>query len=98
MACAFAYGDARLEWMEKAYGDGKHNAFTDLTRWRGTYYLCFRHGTLTRFHGWRNPDNAERRHAVVGAVHDVGHVRGTIAIRTSSRMMPRCIAILARGT
>jgi len=35
---------ATLDWMQKAYGDGKHNAFTDLIRWRDQYYLCFRHG------------------------------------------------------
>lgn len=35
---------ARLDWMVKAYGDGRHNAFTDLIRWKDAYYLCFRHG------------------------------------------------------
>ncbi|MFO7975235.1 MAG: hypothetical protein R6V12_11435 [Candidatus Hydrogenedentota bacterium] len=35
---------ARLDWMVKAYGDGRHNAFTDLIRWKDMYYLCFRHG------------------------------------------------------
>ncbi|MCM8768641.1 MAG: glycoside hydrolase [Candidatus Omnitrophica bacterium] len=29
----------------KIYGDGKHNAFTDITRWKDCYYLCFRHGS-----------------------------------------------------
>ena len=24
---------AKLEWSAKAYGDGEHNAFTDITRW-----------------------------------------------------------------
>ncbi len=40
-------GDARaatLDWHQKAYGDGRHNAFTDLALYRGHYYLCFRHG------------------------------------------------------
>ncbi len=37
-------GSARIDWMEKAYGDGRHNAFTDLIHWNGMYYLCFRHG------------------------------------------------------
>jgi hypothetical protein len=31
-------------WSEKAYGDGAHNAFTDLVWWHDAYYLCFRHG------------------------------------------------------
>ena len=52
MGCAFAMqasaGEdeplARIDWMQKAYGDGRHNAFTDLTRWKDMYYLCFRHG------------------------------------------------------
>ncbi|MCP4643290.1 MAG: hypothetical protein GY851_22775 [bacterium] len=35
---------AKLDWMIKAYGDGRHNAFTDLARWKDHYYLCFRHG------------------------------------------------------
>jgi hypothetical protein len=35
---------AKLDWMQKAYGDGSHNAFTDLIQWKGLYYLCFRHG------------------------------------------------------
>jgi hypothetical protein len=39
-----ARAEARLDWVFKAYGDGKHNAFTDLIRWNGQYYLCFRHG------------------------------------------------------
>jgi hypothetical protein len=30
--------------MVKAYGDGRHNAFTDLIRWKDMHYLCFRHG------------------------------------------------------
>ena len=47
MMCAVsnAGAEAALDWMTKAYGDGAHNAFTDLVRWRGEYYLCFRHGT-----------------------------------------------------
>ncbi len=42
---ASACAETTLEWQAKAYGDGKHNAFTDLTWWHGAYYLCFRHGT-----------------------------------------------------
>ena len=41
-------GDARaatLDWHQKVYGDGRHNAFTDLALYKGHYYLCFRHGT-----------------------------------------------------
>lgn len=52
LGCAFAMQAvaaeevvaARIDWMQKAYGDGRHNAFTDLIRWKGMYYLCFRHG------------------------------------------------------
>jgi len=40
-----ARAEATLDWMVKAHGDGEHNAFTDLVRWRDHYYLCFRHGT-----------------------------------------------------
>ncbi len=36
---------ARLDWMHKVHGDGRHNAFTDLAHWKGHYYVCFRHGT-----------------------------------------------------
>jgi len=36
---------AKLEWAEKAFGDGRHNAFTDITFWHGVFYLCFRNGT-----------------------------------------------------
>jgi len=44
LVCSGASGEASLDWMVKAYGDGEHNAFTDLVAWRGQYYLCFRHG------------------------------------------------------
>ncbi|MBN2310882.1 MAG: exo-alpha-sialidase [Candidatus Hydrogenedentes bacterium] len=37
-------GGATLDWMVKAFGDGRHNAFTDLVQWRGAYYVCFRNG------------------------------------------------------
>ena len=36
--------EASLEWSAKLYGDGQHNAFTDLIRWHEAYYVCFRHG------------------------------------------------------
>lgn len=39
-----AYGAATLDWSMKVFGDGQHNAFTDLAYWKGMYYLCFRHG------------------------------------------------------
>ncbi len=46
LASAGASGDAAsLDWMEKVYGDGMHNAFTDLIAWHGHYYVCFRHAT-----------------------------------------------------
>lgn len=35
----------RLEYVKKVYGDGKHNAFTDMVSWRGAYYLTFRHAS-----------------------------------------------------
>ena len=41
---ASACAETTLEGPIKAYGDGKHNAFTDLVRWHDAYYLCFRHG------------------------------------------------------
>ncbi len=34
---------AEIDWLDKAYSDGAHNAFTDLIRWKDHYYLCFRH-------------------------------------------------------
>lgn len=40
-----AYGEVRIEAMTKVYGDGQHNAFTDLIRWHDAYYICFRHAT-----------------------------------------------------
>lgn len=33
---------ARLIGVERVYGDGYHNAFTDLLKWREHYYLAFR--------------------------------------------------------
>jgi hypothetical protein len=39
-----AHAEAPLDWSAKVYGDGQHNAFTDLAYWGGQYYLCFRHG------------------------------------------------------
>jgi hypothetical protein len=33
---------AQLLSLERVYGDGRHNAFTDLLQWRGYTYLCFR--------------------------------------------------------
>ncbi len=44
MLAAAAAAETTLEGPLKVYGDGKHNAFTDLVRWRNAYYLCFRHG------------------------------------------------------
>ena len=38
-----ARADAALDWMQTAFSDGKHNAFTDLILWHGKYFLCFRH-------------------------------------------------------
>ena len=34
-----AQAETTLEWHAKAYGDGKHNAFTDLVRWHDSYYI-----------------------------------------------------------
>jgi len=44
LVCSGVSGETTLDWMVKAYGDGRHNAFTDLVQWREHYYLCFRHG------------------------------------------------------
>jgi hypothetical protein len=33
---------AKLLSVERVYGDGYHNAFTDLVKWKGSYYLAFR--------------------------------------------------------
>lgn len=38
------HAETTLDWSYKVYGDGQHNAFTDLAYWKGQYYLCFRHG------------------------------------------------------
>lgn len=43
-ACLVAHGEARIDWMQTVYSDGRHNAFTDLILWKGLYYVCFRHG------------------------------------------------------
>jgi hypothetical protein len=39
--------------VRKAYGDGKHNAFTAFVKWKGAYWLAFRNGTS---HGSRDGD------------------------------------------
>ena len=38
-------GGSALLKVRKVYGDGRHNAFTSLVRWRGRFYLAFRSGT-----------------------------------------------------
>lgn len=38
-----ANAQGRIDWVETAYSDGAHNAFTDLACWKGAYYLGFRH-------------------------------------------------------
>ena len=43
---------AELLNLERVVGDGYHNAFTDLLRWRGHYYLAFR---KSEHHGTRPP-------------------------------------------
>jgi len=35
----------RVIEVRKVFDDGRHNAFTDLVRWRGEYYLAFRNAT-----------------------------------------------------
>ncbi len=35
---------AVLEWVRKVFDDGEHCSGTDLARWKGTWYLAFRHG------------------------------------------------------
>jgi hypothetical protein len=42
--CAVAGAETRLDWMTTVLNDGRHNAFTDLIRWKDMYYVCFRHG------------------------------------------------------
>jgi hypothetical protein len=40
----FAAPEAEVVSVEKVWDRGKHNAFTDLIRWRGKWYLTFREG------------------------------------------------------
>lgn len=35
----------KISEVRKFYGDGKHNAFTDLVKWKNSYYLGFRHAS-----------------------------------------------------
>lgn len=34
-----------IKELRRIYGDGKHNAFTDLVKWKDFYYLGFRHAS-----------------------------------------------------
>jgi len=34
----------RINWLRTVYSDGRHNAFTDLKRFDGRWYVCFRSG------------------------------------------------------
>lgn len=43
----------QLESNEIVYDDGRHNAFTALTRWRDAYWLAFRSGADHRSHDGR---------------------------------------------
>ncbi|MBT4497516.1 MAG: hypothetical protein HOC74_07335 [Gemmatimonadetes bacterium] len=43
---------AELLSIERLFGDGYHNAFTDLKFWKGRYYLCFR---TAQSHGVTDP-------------------------------------------
>ena len=43
---------AELLSVERLFGDGHHNAFTDLKFWKGRYYLCFR---TAQSHGVTDP-------------------------------------------
>jgi hypothetical protein len=36
---------ASINWLKKVWADGRHNAFTDLVKWQGRYFLTFRNGT-----------------------------------------------------
>lgn len=49
-------GAARLAWYRAVVGDGRHNAVTDLARWRGHVYLCHRAGE----NHWNHPPGALR--------------------------------------
>jgi hypothetical protein len=35
---------ASIDWVRRIYGDGWHNAFTDMVAWRGRHWVCFRNG------------------------------------------------------
>lgn len=35
---------ASINWLKQVYSDGRHNAFTDLVKWQGRYFLTFRNG------------------------------------------------------
>ena len=39
------FPDVELLDLLRVYGDGRHNAFTDLARWRGAYYIAFRNAS-----------------------------------------------------
>ena len=30
----------KLNWVRKVFADDRNNAFTDLARWKGNYYLA----------------------------------------------------------
>jgi hypothetical protein len=38
----------QLDSVHTIYHDGRHNAFTDLVRWKGKYWVCFRNGSEHR--------------------------------------------------
>lgn len=37
-----AHAETKLDWIVTVYNDGRHNAFTDLIRFKDQYYVCFR--------------------------------------------------------
>lgn len=56
---------AELLDVQRIYGDGLHNAFTDLLKWRDHYYLCFR---TAETHGIEPPGDI-----IVLRSADLGH-------------------------
>lgn len=38
-------GPVKPREIRKVYGDGKHNAFTALAKWKGAYWVAFRHAS-----------------------------------------------------
>jgi hypothetical protein len=70
---------ARLEWHRAIRADGRHNAVTDLARWRGHVYLCHRVGVTH----WNHPPGAVRvlRSADLETWEPCGSLDGPLDLR-----------------